>query len=1000
MIRLRELAMVSILCASLTAAAEPATNLFPADKAAASVSLPPGFKATIFASEPDVHQPIAMAFDDRGRLWVAECNTYSNAKTNFDLSLNDRILIFEDSKGTGHFDKRTVFWEGGKRLSSIALGFGGVFATCAPNLLFIPDRNGDDVPDGPPEVLLDGWNADIVRHNIVNGLKWGPDGWLYGRQGILATSLVGPPGTAAAQRTKMDCGIWRYHPTRKKFEVFCQGTTNPWGHDWDEYGRLFFINTVIGHFWQGIPGAYYKRMYGEPLTPFHYGLIDQAADHYHWDINGTWQHSREAGSGADSLGGGHAHSGLMIYSGTQWPEKYRGQVFTLNFHGRRINEDLLAPLDSGPVAKHAPDMAKFGDPWFRGIDLDYGPDGSVYVLDWSDSGECHGTDNVDRESGRIYRIAYDSGKKHSVQKQFATLKQASATRLLEMQLQPNEWFARHARRRLQEESFSNKVIGERLKSDFKNATDSIYQLRLMFCLHAIAGDDSEWLSQQLKSVNPWVRGWAVCFLSESGMLAEKVSALLVNLARDEPQATVRLELASALQRLPVADREPLAMTLVVHGEDNSDRYLPLMLWYGIEPFAANFPLRALELAKAARISLVRQFIPRRVGEMFDADPSLLQAVLKSFDGQEPAAYADGMQGLIEALRTGSDQKAPPSWPALRDKIQASGDRRGLKLAQELGALLGDDWARSSLLADAKAAAALPPDERKAALKKWVDSRPADLNDGLKVFLDDPVLCGTAAAALILRTDDAAMPQKVLNRWSRFGDEDRKSIVALMVTRAGFARALLEAIAQKKIERSALNLFQARQVLRLGDDALSQKLFSTWGQVRPTGDDKRPIVTRYRSLLTPARLKTADVAAGHVVFQTTCAVCHKLLGEGNPIGPDLTGSGRSSLDYLLENIVDPSAVVPPGYQLCNITLDDDRVLSGVIAEQNDTTVTLQTLTEKLLVERKHIAKLEHSKLSMMPEGLLESLKNDQACNLIAYLMGAGVPGKALEDKRSP
>lgn len=222
--------------------------------------MPPGFRMTMFAAEPDIRQPISMTFDDRGRLWVAEFNTYGDSRVNFDTNLHDRILIFEDTKGAGHFDTYKVFWDQGQKLTSIALGFGGVFATCAPNLIFIPDRDGDDIPDGPPEVLLDGWEDHAVRHNIVNGLKWGPDGWLYGRHGIQATSSVGKPGTPDGARTKLNCAIWRYHPTRKTFEVVCQGGTNPWGHDWDQYGELFFINTVIGHLWQGFPGAYYQRM--------------------------------------------------------------------------------------------------------------------------------------------------------------------------------------------------------------------------------------------------------------------------------------------------------------------------------------------------------------------------------------------------------------------------------------------------------------------------------------------------------------------------------------------------------------------------------------------------------------------------------------------------------------------------------------------------------------------------------------------------------------------
>src|SRR5262249_30402541 len=145
--------------------------------------------------------------------------TYAEGETVFDTRLRDRIVILEDTNHDGHFDKRSVFWDKGQRVTSVAVGFGGVWVLAAPQLLFIPDRNGDDIPDGEPEVVLDGWNDKAVRHNIVNGLMWGPDGWLYGRHGILATSLVGKPGTPKDQRDQINCGIWRYHPTRKVFEV-------------------------------------------------------------------------------------------------------------------------------------------------------------------------------------------------------------------------------------------------------------------------------------------------------------------------------------------------------------------------------------------------------------------------------------------------------------------------------------------------------------------------------------------------------------------------------------------------------------------------------------------------------------------------------------------------------------------------------------------------------------------------------------------------------------
>ena len=152
------------------------------------ITLPKGFTVQLSAAEPEVQQPIAMAWDSRGRLWVAECYTYANSQLRFDTRMKDRILIFEDTNSDGVLDRRKVFWDKGSHIAGIEVGFGGVWVAAAPSILFIPDRNRDDVPDGEPEVVLDGFDSDRVRHNVVNGLRWGPDGWLYGRHGILATS--------------------------------------------------------------------------------------------------------------------------------------------------------------------------------------------------------------------------------------------------------------------------------------------------------------------------------------------------------------------------------------------------------------------------------------------------------------------------------------------------------------------------------------------------------------------------------------------------------------------------------------------------------------------------------------------------------------------------------------------------------------------------------------------------------------------------------------------
>ncbi len=418
-----------------------------AAEAAAMITVPDGFKVTLFAGEPAVHQPIALEIDDRGRLWVAECYTYEGGE--YDLSKRDRIVIFEDTDGDGQFDRRKVFWDKGQRLTGLTLGFGGVWVTSAPHLLFLPDRDGNDLPDGEPEIVLEGFSI-LARHNMVNGLRWGPDGWLYGRHGITDTSTVGTPQTPLGKRTRLNCSIWRYHPLRKVFELVTNGTTNPWGLDYDDHGQWFFTNNVINHLWHVVPGAHYQRMHGDDFNPHLYELIQPTADHFHWDTDdadgeATNKNRKQYDGRHDGYGGGHSHAGGMIYLADNWPQQYRGLMLMCNTHGRRVNADRLVRDGNSYVGKHEPDFLIAGNQWFRGVELKYGPDGGVFLTDWSDLGECHDRDGVHRTSGRIYKITHDPVEHRAV-----NLRELASDELVELQLHPNDWFVRHARRLLQE----------------------------------------------------------------------------------------------------------------------------------------------------------------------------------------------------------------------------------------------------------------------------------------------------------------------------------------------------------------------------------------------------------------------------------------------------------------------------------------------------------------------------------------------------------------------
>lgn len=248
------------------------------------MTVPPGFQVKLLACEPDVQQPIAMAFDDRGRLWVAEAYSYPTRVE--DKDARDRILIFEDTDGDDQFDKRTVFQEQLNLVSGLEIGFGGVWVGAAPNLLFIPDRNGDDTPDGPPEILLDGWGWQDT-HETLNAFTWGPDGWLYGCHGVFTHSNVGKPGTPDSERTKINAGIWRYHPQRHSFEVFSEGTSNPWGIDFNDHGHAFQTACVIPHLYHSIQGARYQRQAGQHFNPYTFDDIKTIANHRHW-IGNQW----------------------------------------------------------------------------------------------------------------------------------------------------------------------------------------------------------------------------------------------------------------------------------------------------------------------------------------------------------------------------------------------------------------------------------------------------------------------------------------------------------------------------------------------------------------------------------------------------------------------------------------------------------------------------------------------------------------------------------------
>ncbi len=978
-------------------------------EAAASFQLPPGFKVSVFAAEPDLNQPISLTFDPRGRLWVAENYTYAEAGVNFATNLNDRVLIFEDRDNDGRFDKRTVFWDQAKILTSVEVGLGGVFVLCPPQLLFLADRNGDDVPDGEPEVLLDGFTTTSGnRHTFANGLKWGPDGWLWGRIGISSGAKIGVPGTLDANRVEMRGGIWRYHPTQRVFEAVSHGTTNPWGLDWNEVGEPFFINTVIGHLWHAIPGAHFQRMHGNDVDPHAYALIGQHADHFHFDTGAGWQKSRAAfdGSGfapgSDPLGGGHAHCGLMIYQGDHWPAEYRGKLFTINLHGRRLNVERLERRGSGYVGKHDRDFLQIGDPWFRGLDLIQGPDGGVFIADWSDTGECHDHDGVHRTSGRIYKVTYGDSPPPPV----ADVTQANATELLALLTHANEWISRQARRVLVDRHVAgqtNLPSGAQLKREFGVQRKTRERLRVIWALNALGGADSGWLAARLltwtRDADEHIRSWAVRLLADfvaTELPGEKFApgprtrdrmvavAALQDRAELDSSPLVRLYLASALQKLPLHLRQELVQAPLVRPEDAHDHNLPLLLWTGLEPLLAAQPDLAVPLAKAAGTSpQIRQFIARRVAEDLETKPGPVVALLAAAANWPAAGQAEVVRGLGAGLRGWRQAPAPASWNQFAAAARLIPEPDVQEHLRSLNLLFGAGRALEDLqqiLADGNA----DPTARRQALATLLSARVEGLSPLLRRVANDGALRPAALVGL-LQLGEADAPAFALHRYQWLGLEERPAVLGAMVTRPAAAQALLEALADGRVARADLSAFHARQVVGLGDAALTKRLGEVWGTVKTGSEDHSAEAAKWRAQLTPERLRSADLPQGQQQFAQLCAPCHQLYGAGGQVGPDLTGSGRANLDYLLENLLAPSAVVAADYRVTVVTLKDGSVLQGVVREQTARTVTLHSQTERRTLERAELQSLEPSEQSMMPAGLLAGLSPDAARDLLAYLM---------------
>ncbi|HEY2839199.1 MAG TPA: PVC-type heme-binding CxxCH protein [Pirellulales bacterium] len=951
--------------------------------------LPEGFEAQLVSAEPLVRQPVAIEFDDRGRLWVIQYLQYPNpaglkrvkvdrySRTEYDQRPDppprgprgeDRITILEDSDGDGRADRAKDFVSGLNLASGLAFGHGGVFVLNVPYLLFYPDRNRDDVPDGDPEVLLTGFGMEDA-HSVANSLTWGPDGWLYGAQGSTVTSKI--------RGVEFQQGVWRYHPLTKKFELFCEGGGNSWGVDFDSQGELFYSTNLGGStMLHGVQGAYYWKSFGKHgalHNPYAFGYFDHVPH-----ANFT---------------GGHVTVGGIIYQADLFPAEFRGCYIAGDLLGHAVRWHTISPRGVTYQSANGGVLLESNDTWFATSDVTVGPDGAIYVADWHDQRTAHPDPDAtwDRRNGRIYRIQPRGAKRSKTR----DLRDATSEELVKELDSANEWHARRARVELA--ARRDPKIASVLFDLATKASDEHLALEALWALHVSDGLGDQRAEQLLKHDSGVLRSWTVRLLGDACAVSPKIEQQLVGLAEQDASAVVRRQLACTAGRLPSRDALPILAQLWKHDDDFADPYLPLLNWWALERCVTQAPDDVLALAKAPAAwtsRAGRDFLLPRLARRYAMEPAAKadDACLTLLNTAETLPDAEPLRRAMlaeidEALRARAlaGGAARAAFPQLLELASAEwkhapGDERLLRLACRLG----DDEAQARAVEqalDTKAAA----EARIAAMRVLAEVGEGPVLSRLTTILTSQASDSIRSAALraLSHSDDSTMAETILSAYPAMNATLRGQARDALLSKRAWAAVYLARIDAGGSDPRDVEVAQLRVVAAHADPALDALVRKHWGAIRSaTPEDRLAVVRRLNNDL---RAATGDAQRGQGLFKKHCATCHTLLGEGEKIGPDLTHANRHDRDFLLASLIDPAAVIRKEYASFVAQTTDGRVLTGLIAEQDAGSVTLLSAkNERMRLPRGEIASLDESSQSLMPENIVEQCSPQELRDLFAWL----------------
>lgn len=960
----------------------------------------PDLALDLVLREPTVAQPVFLDFDERGRLWVVQYRQYPHPaglkaqsrdqfwRTVYDRAKppppydapekaafrgRDRITIHEDVRGDGSFASTRVFLDGLNITTAVCRGRGGVWVLSPPHLLFYPEANDDDAPDGPPAVVLDGFGIQD-SHAMANSLRWGPDGWLYGAQGSTVTSDIVRPGLdrTPVARILGQC-IWRYHPESRRFEVFAEGGGNAFCVEIDDKGRIFSgHNGLEGRGFHYVQGAYYLKgfeKHGALSNPHAFGYFRPMP---HPPIQ-RFSHA------------------LLIYEADALPACYRGRMLPIDPVNGHLPLTELVPQGATFATRDLGSVLQSEDKHFRPVDIKLGPEGAIYLADWRDLEIAH-TENEHsgQHDGRIYRLRAAAAV--AAPGRLPDLRKLSSPALVEELRQPNRWRRQTALR----------LIGDRrdpalvatLRSVLRENQGGQFALEALWALQLSGGFDETIARELFAHRDPFVRLWSVRLIGDRGDVARETADALAELARREENVEVRSQLAASAKRLPAAVALPLIRGLLGHDADAGDPYLPLQIWWAVERHcvADRAAVLALFSGETWQRPLVAQHLGARLMRRFAAGGTsddwlactrLLDAAP---DGACRAALLDGFEQAFAG-------RAVPELPAELAQAMRRAGGGSLTLRIRRGDAAAVQEAEKIMLDPRQPAAER---ERLVALFGEVP-RPAVVPVLLRLLADESPGVRRAALRASAAYDAPELMRTLVAGFEKLSAEERDIAQSVLTSRPSGARALLDAVQAGVIDASAIHPPMRDKMKLLSGGELAARVERVFGApTAPAPEHLRAEIARVRAVLEQG---AGDPDRGRAIYEQLCAACHKLHGEGGELGPDLTAFKRDDVERMLVNVINPSAEIREGYEMLVVTRRDGTVNTGFLAAEDQNRIELRDMAGvAVAIPRAVISRTLPAGRSLMPEGLLTGKSDAEVRDLFAYLRTAQRPPAAGADPK--